>query len=178
MATLPIRSRLRLSAAIIVVAAVAACAEPASGPAGPLLPSQSVGIAASLVTCPTTAGMSTSATIGEEGGTVVNGRHSMTLPSGAVSNPTLFTIEVPPSSFMEVSITANGGDHFQFLAPVIVRLDYARCPAGQVDRAPLRVLYIDADTKAFLADMRGRDRKDQRRIIFETDHLSSYAVAH
>jgi hypothetical protein len=111
------------------------------------------------------------------GGTVQLGTTSISIPSGALSVPTLIQVTVPASRFMEIDVTAVGFTSFLFQKPVSVTIDYSRCSRGDIDQATLHVWHIDPVTKELLEDMGGSDDKTARRITFTTGHLSGYAVA-
>lgn len=112
--------------------------------------------------------------VGPTGGSLAAGGVSMTLPPGAVLHDTEFRLHVPSSPHAEVEIHANGQDHFQFDAPVVIAMDYSRCgtPTGT-----LSAWHIDPETKALLEDMGGVDDVVNRRVVFSTMHLSGYAIA-
>jgi hypothetical protein len=130
-----------------------------------------------LVECPTSETLTTQAIIGPLGGTVSLGGTSIRIPLGAVTVPTLITVTVPASRFVEVEVQANDLISFLFQTPVSITIDYSRCNRSDVDQAPLTVWYIDSATKEPLENMGGQDDKSRRRITFETGHLSGYAIA-
>ena len=127
-----------------------------------------------LSACAPAPSASASATIGLLGGSVSAGGVTMTIPAGAVLEATQFRVHVPSSSMAEVEIHAGGQEHYQFLLPVVISMDYSRCttPSGL-----LAVWHIDPDTKALLENMGGVNDVLNRRIIFSTTHLSGYAIA-
>jgi hypothetical protein len=105
------------------------------------------------------------------------GGTSIRIPAGAVLSPTLITVTVPASRYMEVSVRANSLLHFIFEQPVEVTIDYSRCTRSDIERAPVEAWYINAITKQKLENMGGVDDKANRRITFSTGHLSNYAIA-
>jgi hypothetical protein len=115
-----------------------------------------------------------SSTIGLLGGSVKAGGVTMTVPPGAVAAPTEFRLHVPSSTHAEVEIHANGEEHYQFLAPVVIAMDYSRCTTGS---GSLAVWHIDPETKSLLENMGGIDDVLNQRVIFSTMHLSGYAIA-
>lgn len=147
----------------------------ATAPGG--LSSRSENSGPSLIECPTSESATTSALVGLLGGTVQLGATSISIPSGALSVPTLIQVTVPASRFMEIDVTAVGFTSFLFQKPVSVTVDYSRCNRGDIDQATLHVWHIDPVTKQLLEDMGGSDDKVSRRITFTTGHLSGYAVA-
>ncbi|HYC80889.1 MAG TPA: hypothetical protein VEB65_03825 [Solirubrobacterales bacterium] len=146
-------------------------------PTEPQAPSFSSSSGPTLVECPTDATRSKTGTIGLLGGTISLDGHSISLPFGAVLLPVSITLTVPASQYMEVDITANGLEHFEFLKPVDVTISYGRCTRTDIDHAPLSVWYIDSSTKALLEDMGGVDDKTARTVTFGTGHLSGYSIA-
>jgi hypothetical protein len=164
-----------------ILMALTSCAEP-TAPAGHSVPGGAVqpsvaGVAPDLLVCPSDTTSSAQATIGLLGGTVGAGRTRIVIPPGAVLVPRVFTVTVPASRLMEVQITAQGFDHFQFLLPVQVTIDYSRCGENPSALAALSAYYIDERTKWPLQLMPGSDDKSARAYTFVTDHLSGYAIA-
>lgn len=172
------RNGLRLGAAAFAIAALAAigCGEgrATTSPGTDQFASAS---GRTLVECPTATTTSTQALIGLLGGTVSLGGHVVDIPAGALPAPTLITITVPASRYMEIDVKANDLTSFLFRKPVSITIDYSRCARTDVDTVPLTVWHIDTQTKALLENMGGEDDKARRRIRFSTEHLSGYAIA-
>lgn len=139
--------------------------------------SQSGGSSPSLIECPTNETTTTSAVVGLLGGVIKLGGTSITIPSGALTAPTLLQVTIPASRFMEIDVTAVGFTSFLFQQPVTVTIDYSRCARSDLDQQTLTVWHIDPATKQRLEDMGGTDDKASRQITFSTGHLSGYAVA-
>jgi hypothetical protein len=133
--------------------------------------------APSLVECPTSETTTTSGLVGLLGGSVELGATSISIPSGAITAPTLFQVTVPSSRFMEIDVSAVGFQSFLFEQQVTITIDYSRCTRSDIDQQTLHVWHIDPVTKELLEDMGGTDDKVARRITFTTGHLSGYAVA-
>lgn len=127
-----------------------------------------------LSLCQAAPSVKSSAIVGESGGSVSVAGVTMTLPAGAVLEPTEFRLHVPSSTHVEVEIHANGQEHFQFHAPVVISMDYSRC---RVPSGSLTVWHIDPDTKSLLENMGGVNDTLNQRMIFSTMHLSGYAIA-
>lgn len=127
-----------------------------------------------LSLCEAAPSVKSSAIVGAAGGTVTAAGVTMTLPAGAVLEPTEFRLHVPSSTYVEVQIQANGQEHFQFLAPVVISMDYSRC---SVPSGSLTVWHIDPVTKSLLENMGGVTDTLNQRVIFSTMHLSGYAIA-
>ena len=105
------------------------------------------------------------------------GRNVVSVPEDALTSVTEIRLEVPAGEHARVELSANGLPHYQFLAPIVITLDYARCPMEQIARGPLSVWLIDSETGELLQNMRGIDNRALREITFETDHFSGYAIA-
>lgn len=158
-------------AVLIAATVMSACDTPAADP----LSEDFVRIDAGLLSvCEVVPAGQVRAVIGAGGGSIHVRGVSMTLPPGAVQSDTEFRVHVPSSRHAEVDIRANGQEHFQFLAPVVISMDYSRCdtPAG-----PLSAWHIDPETKTLLENMGGVDDTLNRRVVFSTMHLSGYAIA-
>ena len=131
----------------------------------------------SLLECPTNQTQSATAVIGVLGGTVSVAGSRIILPPGAVLEPTTITLTVPASTYMEIDITANNAEHFDFLVPATVTISYARCNRSNINLTPLSAWYIDSVLKTLLQNMLGFDNKLLRTVTFTTDHLSGYSIA-
>ena len=159
---------LRTIAAVLVLAGSALGCDP--GPTPPPGTSR-------LVVCPTTTTRTTQAIIGPLGGTLSLAGTVIGIPNGALSVPTLITVTIPASQYMEVDVTANDLLSFVFNKDIGIRIDYSRCTDPALATSKLSVWHIDSATKELLEFMGGVDNKSQRYIEFTTGHLSAYAVA-
>ncbi len=161
---------------------IAACVDLASSPAArPRATAISADVAATptLAICPN-ANVQQSATtvVGLLGGTVALGGTSITIPAGAVLQPTAFQIVIPQSQYMEVDFQAVGLTTFLFQQPATVTIDYSRCPAGAIPAGAVpRAVYVD-DNGSILQDMGGVADTVAHSVTFSTGHLSGYAVAY
>lgn len=167
-----------LALALLPFLTIGACTDAPAG-ADPLAPDAAL-LASSgpaLVECPTSTSEATTATLGTLGGSISLGGHRMTLPSLAVLLPTEFRLAAPASRFMELDITANGADSFDFAKTVTITIDYSRCTRSDIDGGALTVWQIDPVTKELIEPMGGYDDKISRTITFTTDHLSTYSLA-
>lgn len=170
---------LRSFALLGAACALAACQEPtAVESAAVAQPHFTTTYGAELLECPTDVTQRGSATIGFLGGTVAAGGTTVSIPAGALLLPTSIDVVVPASNYVEVRITAGGQEHFAFRSPVAIAIDYSRCTRGDIEHGALRAYYIDAVSKALLEEMPATDDRTNRKVRFETDHLSSYAVAY
>ncbi len=170
--------RTRSALALVAALSLAGCADsPRRTDKIVAPPSLDVTGTRSLLQCPTSHSRSASGLLGLLGGAVSLGGNSVVLPLGAVSLPTLITLRVPASSYIEVDVTANDLLSFLFHRPVSITIDYSRCPVEATAGKALTVWHIDPQTKALLVPMGGVDDPVSRRITFETGHLSGYAIA-
>lgn len=174
-----VRSKSRIKSFLVSVAVVLtglSCGEPrATAPETSLGGGNSA--SPSLVECPSNETTTTSAVVGLLGGVIQLGGTSITIPSGALTAPTLLQVTIPASRYMEIDVSAVGFTSFLFQQPVSVTIDYSRCTRSDLDQQTLHVWHIDPVTKQLLEDMGGTDDKASRRITFSTGHLSGYAVA-
>ena len=175
-------STLRPGRALLLVAAALllyACAEHSpSEPAPAQVAALSTDRAQTMVRCPSTVTRSISRTVGLLGGSLELDGTRVTIPFGAVLLPTRITLTLPASEHMEVDLTANALEHFEFPVPVTVSIDYARCPASAIDdNAPLSVWYIDTLLDTLLENMGGSDDRNHRVITFTTIHFSGFSIA-
>ena len=139
-------------------------------------PTSPLASSAQLLVCPSTQSYTATAIIGREGGSLTVGGATMTLPQRAVNRPTLFTMTVPASQYVEVEIVAEDKPHFNFDKRVSITLDYSRCGA-EADEKPLTAWHIDPSSKRLIDQMPGRKDRRDNTVSFGTDHLSGYALA-
>lgn len=132
---------------------------------------------ASLLECPSSEARAARGRIALLGGIVALDDHVVVVPFGAVLRSLEIEIEEPAGRHMLVNLSANGREHWQFLQPLTVTIDYARCPASKLDEGPLSVWLVDPVTGEMLQSMGGVDNRLLRRITFITDHFSGYAIA-
>ena len=167
-----------LAVALLPFLTFGACAD-APGGADPLAPDAALlaSRGPTLVECPTSTSEATTGTLGTLGGSISLNGHRMTLPLFAVLLPTEFRLEAPVSRFMELDITANGMDSFDFQKAVTITIDYSRCTRSDIEGQALTVWQIDPVTKDLIEPMGGFDDKIARTITFTTDHLSTYSLA-
>jgi hypothetical protein len=171
-------TRLRLFAATLATAATVALGACADGPTVSR-PTLLLGSGdPNLLECPVNTTESTTGVIGPLGGAITLGNHKVEIPGGAVSEPTLFSLTVPQGRYMKVDVSAVGVEHYVFGAPISVTMDYARCPAGRTAGRTLEVWYVAPVTNAPLENKGGVNDPANRRITFQTGHLSGYVIAY
>lgn len=167
----------RFVLATMLVLSVAACSDPQSvaGPEAIAVGPQFAAGSAAPIECPIATTQSASATIGLLGGTVAVGGTAVVIPAGAVLLPENFTLTIPASNYLQIDVTAGNSEHYEFLKPISVTIDYSRCTRSNIDKAPLTVWYWDGTT--LLENMNGTDDKATRTMTFGTPHLSGYVIA-
>ena len=141
------------------------------------MPELSEAAGASLLACPTGESHAASARVAPSGGNVGLGRHRMTIPAGAVADTVLITMVAPASDYLLVEMRANAQEHYQFLAPLTVTIDYSHCRMDRIAAGPLSVWLVDPSSGALLQNMGGTDDRGARTVTFTTDHFSGYAIA-
>jgi hypothetical protein len=167
-----------VGAAALVLIVAAACADttapiqPPEAPAAAALPAM-----ARLLECPLSNGWSASVTVGPEGGSWGQRGVRVSVPAGAIPEPTTFTVALPASQYVEIRVTADGHSGYQFLKPVTIDIPYDRCDLETGLDGDLFVWYIDGETKLPLEFMGGINDRGRRTVRFQTDHLSGYAIA-
>ncbi|MEJ7811208.1 MAG: hypothetical protein WKG32_12415 [Gemmatimonadaceae bacterium] len=179
-----------LTAVLAVVLALPACGDLTTPTGGPGIerpnlalstPNDSLAAANSgpqLLVCPTVEDHVERALVGPLGGTLGVRGTSISIPPGAVPEPTLFEIAVPASRFMEVEIHAVASSSYLFRQPATITINYARCPDDAAPPAAvLQGVYIDG-AKRVLETMPGNADKVAKKMSFQTNHLSGYAVAY
>lgn len=171
------------SALLLATGLAAACGEqatteiatPTAAPSVAARFSSSTGL--NVLECPSAQSSSSSELVGLLGGLLSVDGTGIEVSLGAVLEPTLLIVNVPISDFMEIDVTADGFEHFDFNRPVSISIDYSRCPSEEIRRGPLSVWYWDAETGAPLERMPSDDDPASKTITFTTDHLSGYVVA-
>jgi hypothetical protein len=129
-----------------------------------------------LVVCPSDTTYRDSRRIRLRGGLLSVAGSSVLVPAEALSEPIRLRLAVPKSQYMLIDLRVNGEEHWQFLAPVTVTIDYSRCGLGLLD-PPVRVWYVDRATGELLAPMISVDNRLLNQVTFLTDHFSGYAIA-
>lgn len=169
----------RCAVAAIALALVACSADGSlTGPEpvvnSSVAPLQDVGPA--LLVCPSLESRSASKRIGPRGGSVTVAGTRLVVPAGAVLAETDFVLTIPASQYLELDIVAGGEEHYEFAKPVTIRVNYAHCQSETADVEALSAWHVDP-VHTFLEEMPGLDDKQGKKLTFETDHLSKYAIA-
>jgi hypothetical protein len=130
--------------------------------------------------------LSISGLIGVQGGQITLLGHTLTVPAGAVGQPTLFVLTVLPTGYVEVDLEASltsllgglldiGGSGF--LKPVPVTLSYA---AGTNVSDPRRLTILRVNSLLGYGKyevMPSRVNLTGKTVTTELDHFSRYVIA-
>ena len=121
-----------------------------------------------------------SATIDKKGGRLILGSHVLEVPSGAVDNPTLFTMDKVDADHIQVKLTAtrlilNDVGSRGFNVPVRLTLSYGKAAELPSDQSTLRVIWVKLDgtseDRPSTVDVQGK------RVTASLGHFSNYALA-
>ena len=109
--------------------------------------------------------------IGPEGGTLVVGKHRLTIPPGAIDRPVVITVESPASFEVSLEFRPHG---LQFNKRPTLTIDYTHClrPVWLHER----VAYL-GDANQILEWPESHDRTTHGEVDARIDHFSRYAVA-
>lgn len=109
--------------------------------------------------------------IGPEGGTLMVGKHSLTIPPGAVRRPIVITAESPASFEVALEFRPHG---LQFGKRPTLTIDYTHClrPVWLHER----VAYVGSANE-ILEWPESHDRTTHGVVVARIDHFSRYAVA-
>lgn len=154
----------------------------------PVLSEQTVGSNYTLVeeSLPEiTEAVSASTLIGASGGRVELLGHSLSVPAGAVTEPTLFTLTVLPTGYVEVDLRATvtsllgeaidvGGEGFR--KPVTVSLTYSRA-TNVPDPSRLTVVWKKTGYDNLQA-VHSKVNVEKQTVTAELGHFSEYILAY
>jgi hypothetical protein len=130
-------------------------------------------VVGTLLTCRPLPASTASAVIGSEGGTLRIGPHTLTVPRGALREPTRITATAPSDSVNSVDFQPEG---LRFRKNVQITLSYANC--GLVaSTLPKRVMYVNDDLQ-ILEILVSLDNVLLKKTTGSTDHFSRYAVGY
>lgn len=126
-----------------------------------------------LLTCNSLPAARASAVIGREGGVLRIGPHTLTVPRGALREPTLISGYAPSDSVNSVDFEPEG---LRFSKNVQITLSYANC--GLVaSTLPKRVMYVNDDLR-ILEILASLDNIILKKTTGQTNHFSRYAVGY
>jgi hypothetical protein len=172
----------RFAALLALVAAATSCSpDSITGPAPEAQPEAQPGLLDGLIggvvdellTCQVAETQSTTQTVGPLGGTIFVGRHSVTIPYGALTQNVEITATAPAGSHVELALAPHG---LQFERRVTLRMSYADC--GLVNSLLLKIAYVDPQTLSILEVLPSFPDLFRQRVVGTTDHFSSYMLAY
>jgi hypothetical protein len=109
--------------------------------------------------------------IGPEGGELRAGKHTLSIPEGALRSPTVITMEAPVSLAVTVRLQPHG---LTFDVPPTLTLDYKQCVAS--DDPAVSVAYVD---DALTVLERPRSKREKKGVVSAVIwHFSDYIVAY
>jgi hypothetical protein len=173
--------QIRRGAAVWLTLAIAACSadSPLTAPEYSLETSVAELQSADPVRlyCPHIESLSAAKRIGPKGGTLNLAGTKLVVPRGAVPVETEFVLTIPAGDWLELDIDAGGAEHYSFARPVTITVNYSRCGTRAAETEALSAWYVDETSGDFVQDMGAIDLKAGKKLTFETDHLSKYAIA-
>jgi hypothetical protein len=148
-----------------------------------LAPSLSVGSEsahqAHIAVCPTTESHRTEGVLGPRGGSLHVAGHRLTVPPDVLTEATSFTLYAPAGQEVRLELSAQGAEHYQFAAPVVVTISYDRCRRQRPSASIASAWYIDDSGETLRVEpMRGKDDRKRKAVTFPTTHFSTYVVAY
>ena len=174
-------SQIRRGAAVCLTLAIAACSadSPLTAPESSSQASVAAPESADPVPlyCPHSESLSAAKRIGPKGGTLNLAGTKLVVPRGAVPVETEFVMTIPAGDWLELDIDAGGAEHYSFARPVTITVNYSRCATRAAETEALSAWYVDEASGALVQDMGAVDIKAGKKLSFETDHLSKYAIA-
>lgn len=115
--------------------------------------------------------------IGLDGGLLNLGGHSLLVPAGAVTSPTTFSMELLPSEYVMVDLTATRGGvdvgEKGFDKPVTITLSYDKLNV----RDPRKLFILRVNENGQHEKLRSVVDTQKRTVSAELDHFSKYAMA-
>lgn len=110
--------------------------------------------------------------VGPRGGVLRAGRHTLTIPAGALREPTVITMEAPVSLAVAVHFEPHG---LTFDVAPTLTLDYRKCAVP--DGSAMSIAYVD-DALNVLERPRSKQAKGRKGTISaEIWHFSDYIIA-
>ena len=111
--------------------------------------------------------------IGPAGGTIRVAGHTLTVPSGALSEYTRITAYAPEGRYAEVRFSPHG---LKFEKPVTLTISYEDCGrVGTSGRVPA-IVYTD-DARNILEVLASKQDWWRKTVTAQTDHFSGYLLA-
>ena len=180
----PLATR-RIAAVLVLAALTTSCSSDAiTGPAAEPQPTVSNGLldgiggliggaVDELLTCRVDQTVTSTESIGPDGGTIHVGRHSLYVPPGALSESVEITATAPAGDRVELELLPHG---LEFQRRTALRMSYAEC--GAVRGLLLRIAYVGEDGRTILEVLPSIPNLLRREVYGTTDHFSSYMLAY
>ena len=124
-----------------------------------------------LLTCQEQQYAVTSQTVGSQGGTIKIGKHSLVIPSGALSKQTTITAEQLTGQTNSVRFSPEG---LRFEKPAALTMSYKNCLVVLLSK---HIVYTDEKLK-ILEVLQSLDLFNKKTVTAPIDHFSRYAVAY
>lgn len=131
---------------------------------------QTASKAASLLTCSPLAADSATQTIGDSGGTIYVGPHTLTIPPGALNDTVTITAVAPADTVNRVQFQPQG---LTFNQPASLTMSYANCTAT----SQAKQIAYTSDALAILELLASQDDVAAQTVSAQLQHFSDYAIA-
>jgi len=126
-----------------------------------------------LLQCSALPNVTSTRTIGSEGGSISVGPHTLVIPPAALSQPTAITMTLTTGKGVNAVSFAPEG--LQFRRPAALTMSYTNCNLlGTL--LPKRIAYVDGDLNV-LEYILSLDNLWAKRVTGKVDHFSDYVVA-
>jgi hypothetical protein len=130
-----------------------------------------LGSVTDVLTCSPQPYDSDTETIGPEGGFITVGKHSLFIPSGALSQPVKITAEQVPGTTNSVRFSPEG---LKFAKSAVLTINYDNCALVLLQK---KIVYTDEQLKVQEV-LRSLDLFRTKSVSAPIDHFSRYAVAY
>jgi hypothetical protein len=126
-----------------------------------------------LLSCSDLPYASSTQTIGTAGGSISAGPHTLLIPPGALTQPTVITMTVPTG--LHVNAVKFQPEGLRFLAPAALTMSYSNCSLlGNL--LPKRIAYTDNNLN-ILYYILSLDNLLSNKVTGKVSHFSDYVVA-
>jgi hypothetical protein len=112
--------------------------------------------------------------VGPRGATLRAGKHTLTIPKGALARDTVITLEAPVGTTARVELSPHGLD-FPAAAPPVLALSYHDCALPQLYAET--VAYVHGESVLEWPRVVDERRRDGSASV-ELEHFSGYVVAY
>jgi hypothetical protein len=166
---------------VAVTAAVSTSCSDRGVPTAPAAPQQisadligdlTHGVQGLLLTCTPMPAYHASQVIGPDGGTLVIGPHTFTVPRGALTSPVLITADAPHDNLNRVIFQPEG---LTFRKSASLTMSYANCE-GLGSLLPKQIAYTN-DLLQILSFITSIDDIFSNKVTGQVNHFSEYIVA-